>query len=217
MKQLLRHFRLHLSHGRPLLEWVARVYTGMVGSMAHEIRGPLDPGKRTLDASFVPMPKEELEGQARAILERARQLLEGKRVLVVDDEPLTCRATTAKLIALGGRADEVHDGALALAALAEASYDLIVMDINMPVLNGYETTELIRQCAVPGREDIPILGLSSLPASVAEARSIKAGMSGYLTKPCNVPELALAITRAMAAGSDSSYSDALSRTTSGKY
>ena len=147
--------------------------------------------------TFPAVPEGELAAHQAAILQRARVMLAGKPILVVDDEPLMRRSTLGKLSAMGCRMDEVGDGRQALDALRQAPYDLVLMDINMPVLDGFAATEQIRQGAAPGRQQTPILGLSSMPASVVARRSKQGGMNGFLGKGCTTLELAEAIAEAM--------------------
>ena len=107
------------------------------------------------------------------------------------------RSTLGKLSAMGCRMDEAGDGRQALEALREVAYDLVLMDINMPVLDGLAATEQIRQGAVPGRQRTAILGLSSMPASVVARRSKQGGMNGFLGKGCTTLELAEAIAEVL--------------------
>ena len=65
------------------------------------------------------------------------------------------RSTIGKLSAMGCRMDEAGDGRQALEALRQAPYDLVLMDINMPLLDGFAATEQIRQGAAPGRSARP--------------------------------------------------------------
>jgi two-component system, CAI-1 autoinducer sensor kinase/phosphatase CqsS len=147
--------------------------------------------------SFPAVPETEIETHQEAILQRARVMLTGKRILVVDDEALMRRSTIGKLSAMGCHMDEAGDGRQAVEALRQAPYDLVLMDINMPVLDGFAATEQIRQGVVPGRQRTAILGLSSMPASVAARRSKQGGMNGFLGKGCTTLELAEAIADAL--------------------
>jgi CheY-like chemotaxis protein len=147
--------------------------------------------------SFPEVPQAEVEAHAKESLRHAARLLRGARVLLVDHEPFQRRSTLSKLLSLVGNSsvDEAADGAQALELLRSAAvpYDLVVMDIDMPVLNGYETVRQIRLGDVPGHEQVPVLAHSAHPAARARARAREAGMDGFLSKPCGLPALAGAI------------------------
>jgi len=72
-------------------------------------------------------------------------------------------------------------------------YDLVIMDINMEGMDGFEIARRIRRGAVPGRESVPILGHSSEAARAVSARGRQAGFNAFLSKPCSRVELAQAI------------------------
>ncbi|WP_041675331.1 ATP-binding response regulator [Ramlibacter tataouinensis] len=127
-----------------------------------------------------------------------RSLLAGKRVLVVDDDPNLRKATVARLTAADCGADEAGSGAAALDMLARVAYDMVVMDIRMPGLDGLETTRLIRQGKVPGRERTPVIGFSAEPAGW-EAGGRRAGMDGFLAKGCSDAEWTQAVVAVMTA------------------
>lgn len=146
---------------------------------------------------FPTVPRAQIEADQQETLQRTRRVLAGRRILVVDDDALIRRSTIGKLATLGCRMDEAGDGQQALEALRQAAYDLVLMDINMPGLDGFEATEQIRQGAIPGRQDTAILGLSSVPASVAVLRGRQAAMNGFLAKGCGALELAEAMAQAL--------------------
>ena len=111
----------------------------------------------------VVLPRDIQAAQAQ-VMARAGEFLAGRKVLVVDDDQLMRRTTGPKLAAMGCTFDEAIDGADALEKLAHTHYDLLVMDIHMPVFDGYETTRRIRAGAVPGRAR---LAARLCPATVA--------------------------------------------------
>lgn len=149
--------------------------------------------------SFPELPTAEVTEHIEEAMHSARQLLQGKHVLVVDDEAYQRSGSRSKLMALGGELiDEACDGAQALDMLRFAlldPYDLIVMDINMPVLDGYETARQIRLGTAPGHEHVPLLAHSANPLPEARAKAQEAGMDEFLSKPCKTPDMARAIVR----------------------
>ena len=91
---------------------------------------------------------------------------------------------------LGHRAQVVGDGEQAVAAYRENSLDVILMDVQMPVVNGLEATRQIRtieaQKGSAGAARIPIIGLSAFAQQSDVDSALAAGMSDYLTKPVNL-------------------------------
>jgi CheY-like chemotaxis protein len=109
-------------------------------------------------------------------------------VLVVDDNPVNLMLISALMEARGVLPLLAADGAEAAALACEMHFDLILMDLQMPILDGWEATAAIRRfesaCSRPG---VPVVAYSSTPpnARVVEAR----GMNGILAKPCSDQDL----------------------------
>jgi two-component system CAI-1 autoinducer sensor kinase/phosphatase CqsS len=148
--------------------------------------------------SFPAVAQAEARAHAEEAMRHAARLLRGARVLLVDDDPIRRRASLAQLLALVGSSsiDEAGNGAQALDLLRLASdvpYDLVVMDLHMPVLDGCDTVRQIRLGAAAGHEQVPVLAHSVQPATEARAQAREAGMDGFLSAPCSLPEMAGAI------------------------
>jgi CheY-like chemotaxis protein/HPt (histidine-containing phosphotransfer) domain-containing protein len=115
---------------------------------------------------------------------------------------------------LGLSADAVADGVEVLKALASVPYDLVLMDVQMPLMDGLEATRQIRnpQSAVPDHE-IPVIAMTAHAMQGDREKCLEAGMNGYVTKPVSLQSLAEAlepwITRAIdGAGSTVKKSEA---------
>jgi PAS domain S-box-containing protein len=109
-------------------------------------------------------------------------------VLVVEDNPVNQRIATALLERIGCRVELATNGREALERVAKHRYDLILMDCQMPGMDGYEATARIRQSPPPmGR--IPIVALTASALSGDRERCLSAGMDGYLTKPVRAADL----------------------------
>ncbi|NPA95668.1 MAG: PAS domain S-box protein [Thermodesulfobacteria bacterium] len=106
------------------------------------------------------------------------------RVLVVEDNPVNQQVVVGLLRKLGLRAEAVNNGKEALEVLEMIPYDLVLMDIQMPVMDGLSASKAIRDPAskVLNRE-IPIVALTAHAFKEEVAKCIKAGMNDYLTKP----------------------------------
>ena len=108
-------------------------------------------------------------------------------ILCVEDNPYGRVILNTILTELGHRADFVGSGEAAAAAVAAASYDVVLMDVTLPDIDGFEATRRIR--ALPGRR-VPVIGISGHGSPDEEARAHAAGMDDYLSKPINVGALA---------------------------
>lgn len=114
------------------------------------------------------------------------------RILVVDDEPQLRRAMRSTLSALGFIVADANSGEAALEAVREKKFDLILLDINMPGINGFETCRAIRE-----RSDVSILMLTVRDRAQDKIGALDAGADGYLTKPFDVNELLARIRAAL--------------------
>ena len=106
----------------------------------------------------------------------------GAHVLLVEDEPVNAAVAQGYLEALGCTSVWTKDGAEALARSAGERFDLILMDINMPAFDGYETARLIRERAGTGHR-VPIVALTAHTPSQVRARCEAAGIDDVLSKP----------------------------------
>ncbi|MEQ1633294.1 MAG: response regulator [Planctomycetota bacterium] len=110
------------------------------------------------------------------------------RVLVVDDNQVNRTVALRMLEKLGCTATAVEDGPQALDAVARESFDLVLMDVQMPGMDGLEVTRRIR--TGPTRASMPVLALTANAMSSDQQKCLDAGMSGYLHKPIRMKELA---------------------------
>ena len=104
---------------------------------------------------------------------------------------------------MGHRATVVENGRQVLTALKESSFDLILMDVQMPDMDGLEATSLIRAREAGGASHIPIVAMTAHAMIGDREQCLKAGMDGYISKPVSRAELAHTIERAMAGHSES--------------
>jgi len=104
------------------------------------------------------------------------------KLLLADDNPVNCRLAVLMLEKAGHRVDVVADGAEAIEAVLTRDYDLVLMDIQMPGVDGLEATRRIR--ALPGgRGDVPIIAITANAMKGDDERCFEAGMNDYITKP----------------------------------
>jgi two-component system, sensor histidine kinase and response regulator len=108
-------------------------------------------------------------------------------ILLAEDNPVNQQVATTMLRKRGHEVDVVADGAAAVAAVRGTVYDVVLMDIQMPEMDGFAATEAIR--ALPERAGLPIIALTAHALSGERDRCLSHGMTGYLTKPFRSHEL----------------------------
>lgn len=112
----------------------------------------------------------------------------GFRLLVVEDNKVNQQVAVSRLQRLGYSVETADNGAIALEMLAESDYDLIFMDCQMPVLDGYEATRKIRK--LEGiKAELPVIAMTANAMSGDREKCLAAGMSDYLSKPVKNDEL----------------------------
>jgi PAS domain S-box-containing protein len=124
----------------------------------------------------------------------SREMRAQLRLLVVEDNKVNQEVALGILEKLGYRADVVADGRSALCALAEKDYDLVLMDCQLPEMDGYEATRRIRQPDTAVRNhDIPIIATTAHALAGDREKCLDAGMNGYVSKPLRHEALEQAI------------------------
>ncbi len=113
------------------------------------------------------------------------------RVLLVEDNPVNQKVALLILRKLGLRADVAANGLEAINALEGSNYDVVLMDIQMPVMDGLEATRKIR--AIWAERSIKIIAITAHALDFTREDCIAAGMDGYITKPINMKDLELLI------------------------
>ena len=119
--------------------------------------------------------------------QRLRNACAGKRILLAEDEPINQEVARELLETVGLSVDIADDGAEAVAMASQTRYDLILMDLRMPNMNGLEATKAIR--ALPGYEHLPILALTANAFNDDRQQCLDAGMNEHIGKPVRPTEL----------------------------
>ena len=121
--------------------------------------------------------------------------IRGARVLLVEDQALNQEVAMALLQEQGLRVDLAGDGAQALERLAQRDYDLVLMDLQMPVMDGLEATRRIRR--MPGREGLPVIAMTANAMEQDRQACLQAGMNDHVSKPIDPPALYAALLRGL--------------------
>jgi CheY-like chemotaxis protein len=116
----------------------------------------------------------------------------GKRILLAEDNELNAEIAIEILTEAGFEVERAEDGQVCADMLLQAQdfyYDVILMDVQMPHMNGYEATKTIRAMPDRAKADIPILAMTANAFEEDKRNALRAGMNGHLAKPVNVRDL----------------------------
>jgi PAS domain S-box-containing protein len=141
----------------------------------------LEPCRATVAALLPPVEAVAAEAQ------------EPGRILLVDDNSVNQKLTALQLSRLGCGVDTASNGQEALARLSEHAYALVLMDCNMPVMDGYEATRAIRAAESTTGRHIPIIAITANSMEYDRALCLAAGMDDYIAKPVKLNSLQLVL------------------------
>ncbi len=147
---------------------------------------------------------QEAEGlpARRALPEKKAYNFSGKRVLVAEDNELNRDIAAEILKNLGFEVETATDGSIALDMVrdsAEGYYDLVIMDIQMPVMDGYEATRAIRGLPRHDVVRMPIVAMTANAFEEDKERALQNGMNAHIAKPLDVDRLAATLDRLLSA------------------
>jgi PAS domain S-box-containing protein len=134
-------------------------------------------------------------------------ILRGRRILLVDDNLVNRRVARLFLEPLEVHITEAQNGQEALAKLAAEPFDLVLLDVHMPVMDGSECIRRIRSAPEPWR-DLPVIALTADAMTGDRERYLAMGMTGYAVKPINQHDLFGEMARALAGGCPAAPADA---------
>jgi CheY-like chemotaxis protein len=120
------------------------------------------------------------------------------KILIIDDDETVHLVYRAYLSKAGHSVESAYDGEEGLAKAAAARPDLMLVDINMPRLSGFEVIRQLKEA--PLSRDIPVLVITSLKQEHHVKRAASMGVAGFITKPTKMPELNALVEKALESG-----------------
>jgi CheY-like chemotaxis protein len=138
--------------------------------------------------------------RSKALDDRRERAARRARVLVVEDDLMLRKVIVKVLERLGYACETANDGVEALEAHEGRSFDVILMDCQMPRLDGFKATSAIRKREIATRQHIPIIALTAMMG--ARAQCLEAGMDDYMNKPILPTAIDAAIQRVLSSRGD---------------
>ena len=178
---------------------------GIIATMQGDIQVESEPGRGSritvtlyLQIADVQADAQNLASSSDDPVQTARETLNGVHVLLAEDNPLNMEIAQTMLEEAGLRVDGAANGQAALdkfTASAPGTYDVILMDLQMPILDGYGAAREIRASAHPQAETIPIIALTANAFAEDMAKALLAGMNDHASKPIDFPRLLALMAR----------------------
>jgi signal transduction histidine kinase/GAF domain-containing protein len=168
---------------------------GLIAMMKGRLEMESEPGQGTCFRVFVTLPvAADRVGLRRSAEDRIVPAKRCLRILLAEDNGINQKVAVMLLRKMGHEVDVVADGEQAVIAVGRDIYDLMLMDCQMPVMDGYAATRAIRQLTVSNR--IPIIAMTANAMPEDRRRCEEAGMDDYVSKPISIIHLQNAIEAA---------------------
>jgi CheY-like chemotaxis protein len=195
--------RLQACRDLPLLMLTSVSFHGKTkelraAGIAEQLRKPVK--LTALQTSLKALMSPSVEGQTSAASDphgasSQLQAGPGARILIVEDNAINQRVASALLARAGYRSEVANNGEEALSALQRMPFDLVLMDCQMPVLDGYMATRRIREREQVSGLHLPVIAMTAHALPGDQDRCLAAGMDDYLSKPVTREALYQALAR----------------------
>ena len=182
--------------GLPIVKALVELMHGTISVESEAGKGT----KFTVMLTFEIATKEQICESKEKETKKLSENLRGKRILLTEDNALNAEIAMTILQEAGFAVELAKNGAECIRMLEAQPvgyYDLILMDIQMPQMNGYEATEQIRK-RTDGRENIPIVAMTANAFEEDRKKAFAVGMNGHIAKPIEIPALFAELERILA-------------------
>ncbi len=167
------------------------IVRGLVEAMGGSVGVWSTPGLGSTFRVTLPLPVASAQGAPHVPSARTEQVRLSGNVLVAEDNPVNQLVARTTLQSLGLTVTVVEDGQAAVEAVASSTYDLVLMDVQMPRLDGYQATGRIRRAG----NDVPIVAVTAGAFDQDRQAALTAGMDGFLPKPWTQAQLMAMLTQ----------------------
>lgn len=143
---------------------------------------------------------DEMESVEVENVEADEAVFEGKRILLAEDNDLNAEIAEEILTSAGFMIERAEDGAICYEKIVSSEtgyYDLVLMDIQMPNMDGYQATKAIRGLADKEKANIPIIAMTANAFEEDKSKAVNMGMNGHIAKPIDVSELFKVLARVL--------------------
>ena len=133
-------------------------------------------------------------------VEADEAVFEGKRILLAEDNDLNAEIAEEILTSAGFMIERAEDGAICYEKIVSSEtgyYDLVLMDIQMPNMDGYQATRAIRALADKEKANLPIIAMTANAFEEDKSKAVNMGMNGHIAKPIDVSELFKVLARVL--------------------
>ena len=168
---------------------------GLIKKMQGEISLNSEPGKGSMLKFYINAPKAEFIEPTAAVKSQSVPDLGSKKLLLVEDNPINRQVIAKMLEPTHIQLTMANDGIEALKVLKGNTFDLILMDCQMPNMDGYECTQTIRANEANTKAHVPIIAITANAYEDDKQRCLSVGMDDFVSKPVNTQGLYEVIAR----------------------